>query len=129
MKIENINFLYFRDKTGQVHTTAPKFRLASSPPTLLRCVKMTQLIQSNPAQKRSRNYPYRQRFENRYWKICFICPMFRPLSCPHHLRRGLLQQLWRQKTRRILSGQIGEQQFDSPLKVYINHNYVNFQFV
>ena len=42
-----------------------------------------------------------------------------------------MQQLWRQKTRRILSGQIGEQQFDFPLKVYINHNYVNppFRFI
>ena len=42
-----------------------------------------------------------------------------------------MQQLWRQKTRRILSGQIGERQFDFPWKVYINHNNVNppFRFI
>merc|ERR1719239_1360758 len=54
-------------------------------PTLSRCVKMTQLIKSNPEQKQSRNYPYRQR----HWS-----------SCPHHRRRDLLLQLWRQKNKK-----------------------------
>ena len=88
------------------------FRLVFSPPTLSRCVKMTQLIQSNPVQKQLRNYHYRQRFENFHWKRCFICALFRRLtSCLHHWRRDLLLQSWRQKTRRIHWGQIGEQLF------------------
>ena len=90
-------------------------RLVFSPPTLSRCVKMTQLIRSNPVQKQSRNYPYRRRFEN--WSIVgkavFISALlFRHLSsCRHHWRRGLWPRLWRRKTRKILSGQTGEQQF------------------
>ena len=37
---------------------------------------------------------------------------FRRLSsCRHHWRRGLWPRLWRRKTRKILSGQTGEQQF------------------
>ena len=96
-------------------------RLVFSPPTLSRCVKMTQLIRSNPVQKQSRNYPYRRRFEN--WSIVgkavFISALlFRHLSsCRHHWRRGLWPRLWRRKTRKILSGQTGEQQF--PWEGYI----------
>ena len=38
--------------------------MVSFPPTLLRCVKMTQQIPSYPVQKQSRNCPCPQRFEN-----------------------------------------------------------------
>ena len=107
------------------------FRLVSSPPTLSRCVKMTQPIQSNPVQKQSRNYPYLQRFENNHFhqriekyhyrqrfensmtgKDVLSLALFRRLSsCLHHWRKGLLLLLWRLKTRRILSEQTGEQLF------------------
>ena len=112
---------------------------------------MTQLIQSNPVQKQSRNYPYLQRFENNHFhqriekyhyrqrfensmtgKDVLSLALFRRLSsCLHHLRRGLFLQLWRLKTRRILWGQIGEQLFVFLWKVESGYNYENppFRFI